>query len=361
MSEGDLPEADRIVGAPHPRHAPTLIGHAAQTDTFLEATRSGRLHHGWLVTGPRGTGKATLVWTLTRWLLAGNPGADLASAVHSPVGRRVAALSEPRLCLIRRPVDEKTGRLRTEITVEEIRRLQSFFHMSAAEGGKRVAIIDSADEMNTSAANALLKVLEEPPEDSVIFLISHQPGRLLPTIRSRCRELRLHPLDGAQIGQILSDLDVQGDPQRLSALSGGSAGEALRLSGQDGLAVYQKIVDLFARGANMDRRAASAIADLAAGRAGADGDPFDLVVTLLDRFLSRAAITGLHGAPLPAAAENEGDVLLRLSPDDLSARKWAAAQAELSARARAGRSVNLDPSALVLDTLIGLANRPDTP
>lgn len=360
MIDEALPEADRVPGAPHPRHASAVIGHGAAIETFLSSARAGRLHHGWLITGPRGTGKATLAWALARWLLSDYPGPDLTLAPDDPISRRIAALSEPRLSLVRRPVDEKTGRLRTEITVEEIRRLLSFFHMSAAEGGRRVAIIDAADEMNTSAANALLKILEEPPHDAIIFLISHQPARLLPTIRSRCRELRLSPLGSDEISHILSGLDAPGDSDRLAALSGGSAGEALRLTGQDGLAVYQRIVDLFQNPARMDRRAAAALADLAAGRPGADGDPFDLVVTLLDRFLSRAAIAGLLGPPLPEAAEREAETLARISPDDLSARKWATAQAELSARARSGRAVNLDPSALVMDMLIGLANQPAT-
>lgn len=358
MSDEERPESDRVPGAPHPRHAESVIGHQDSIAHFLTAARSGRLHHGWLITGPRGTGKATLAWALSRWLLSEQPDLDLDASLHSPIARRISALSEPRLQLIRRPVDEKTGRLRGEITVEEIRKLLSFFHMSAAEGGRRVAIIDAADEMNTSAANALLKILEEPPKDAIIFLISHQPARLLPTIRSRCRELRLSPLSPCEIGEVLARLDTPGDPEKLAALSGGSAGEALRLTGQNGIELYQRLVDLFASSSQMDRRKAAALAETAAARAGADGDPFDLIVTLLDRFLSRAAIAGLMGPPLPQAANGEAEVLARLSPHDLAARHWATAQAELSARARAGRAVNLDPSALVMDMLLGLANRP---
>src|SRR5690606_33951017 len=149
MSDEERPESDRVPGAPHPRHAESVIGHQDSIAHFLTAARSGRLHHGWLITGPRGTGKATLAWALSRWLLSDEPDLDLDASLHSPIARRISALSEPRLQLIRRPVDDKTGRLRGEITVEEIRKLLSFFHMSAAEGGRRVAIIDAADEMNT--------------------------------------------------------------------------------------------------------------------------------------------------------------------------------------------------------------------
>ena len=360
MSDESLPEPDRVPGAPHPRDALRVVGQDAAVADFVSAARAHRLHHGWLISGPRGTGKATLAWSIAKWLLSDGTSDDLRTDPDAPVIRRVRALSEPRLHLVRRPVDEKTQRLRAEITVDEIRRLQSFFHLSAAEGGRRVAIIDAADEMNQASANALLKLLEEPPHDATILLVAHQPARLLPTIRSRCRELRLHPLNPQDMGHVLLDLGVDHDAAQLAALSGGSVGEALRLAGQDGLALYARIIQLFAGFPRLDRRAAATLADLAAGRAGADGDPFDLMITLLDRFLTRAARTGLMGAPLPEAAEAEAEVLTRLSPDPAAARLWANAQAELSARARMGRAVNLDPSALVLDMLIGLANQPAT-
>ncbi|MDO5529926.1 MAG: DNA polymerase III subunit delta' [Paracoccus sp. (in: a-proteobacteria)] len=279
----------------------------------------------------------------------------LALPPDHPIARRVAALSEPRLHLVRRGFDDKTGRLRAEIGVEDIRRLLGFFQMSAADGGRRVALIDAADEMNTQAANALLKLLEEPPRDAVIVLIAHQPARLLPTIRSRCRELRLAPLGPDDLGKVLTGLGVSSDPARLAALAGGSAGEALRLDGQDGLARYQQLVDLMATLPLMDRARARAFADTAAGRATAEGDPFDLAITLLDLLLRRIAIAGLKGAPLPEAASDEGALLARLCPDARAARVWAGAQAQLSARARAGRAVNLDPAALVMDMLIELA------
>ncbi|CAM3293363.1 DNA polymerase III subunit delta' [Paracoccus nototheniae] len=354
----DIPEPDRVPGAPHPRHAPRVIGQGAAIAAFTEAARGGRLHHAWLLTGPRGVGKATLAWSIARWLLAGGDSADLTVDPATPEARRISALSEPRLQLIRRPWDDKAGRLRAEITVDEIRRLLSFFHLSAAEGGRRVAIIDAADDMNTAAANALLKVLEEPPRDALILLIAHQPAGLLPTIRSRCRTLRLSPLAPRQMAGILADLGIDEDAEALAALSDGSVGEALRLAGQGGLDRYQDLVDLFATLPRMDRLAASRFAEAAAGRAGAGGDPFDLTITVLDRFLTRMARAGLMGAPLPQAARGEGALMARLSPDDIAARLWAGAQARLSARARAGRAVNLDPAALVMDMVLELAQLP---
>lgn len=352
-------ESDRVPGAPHPRETGRVIGQDHAIDSFLGAAASGRLHHGWLLTGPRGTGKATLAWAIARWLIAeGAPGSLDIPADH-PVAHRMRAMAEPRLHLVRRTADDKTGRLRAEIVVDDIRRMLSFFHMSATEGGRRVAIIDAADDMNTAAANAVLKMLEEPPRGAVLLLVSHQPARLLPTIRSRCRELRLAPLSPEDMAEALAPLDVQGDPARLAALAAGSVGEALRLSGQDGLDRYADLVSLFATLPRMDRLRAAALADSAAGRPGPEGDPFDLTMTLLDRFLSRAARAGLMGPPLPEAADGEAEVLARIAPDDSAARLWATRQAELSARARRGRAVNLDPAALVMDMLLTLAQGPD--
>ena len=360
MADPDVPppEPDRVPGAPHPREAARVLGHDTEIATFVDAARGGRLHHAWLLAGPRGVGKASFAWSAARWLLADGESDDLTVASDHPVSRRIRALSEPRLNLVRRPWDAKAGRLRAEITVDEIRRLLSFFHMSAAEGGRRVAIIDAADELNGPAANALLKMLEEPPRGTVIFLVAHRPARLLPTIRSRCRTLRFSSLSPEVMGDILAGLDAPGDPARLAALSAGSVGEALRLAGQGGLAAYQRISDLFATLPRLDRPAALKLAEAAGGRAGADGDPFDLTVTLLDRYLTRLARTGLMGAPLPEAAEGEGAVLTRLCPDAAASRNWATAQAELSARARAGKAVNLDPSSLVMDMLVTLAQVP---
>ena len=354
----DIPEPDRVPGAPHPRHTARVIGQDQPIADFVNAAQSGRLHHAWLLTGPRGVGKATLAWAIARWILAGGDRRDLQIDPDAPETRRIAALSEPRLQLIRRPWDDKAGRLSAQITVEEIRKLLSFFHLSSAEGGHRIAIIDAADDMNVAAANALLKVLEEPPKDALILIVAHQPARLLPTIRSRCRTLRLSPLNPQQMESVLGDLGIHEDAEALAALSDGSVGEALRLAGQDGLDRYQQIVDLFATLPRFDRLAAAKLADAAAGRAGAEGDPFDLTITLLDRFLTRTARAGLLGPPLPQAAKGEGALLSRIAPDDLAARHWADAQARLSARARSGRAVNLDPAALVMDMLIELAHLP---
>lgn len=370
LIEEPLPEADRVPGALHPRMAPAVLGQDAAISDFLATANSDRLHHALLLTGPRGVGKATLAWAIARWLLVPGEQDRLEVPPDDPVARRIRALSEPRLHLVRRSYDDKRKRLRAEITIDEIRRLLGFFQLSAADGGRRVAIIDAADEMNIPASNALLKLLEEPPENALLLLVAHRPARLLPTIRSRCRPLRLAPLAPDIMARILTDAAEDGDDMAtiseadataLAALSGGSAGEAMRLMGQGGLVIYREIVRLFAGLPNMDRGHALRVAMQAGPQPRQEGDHFDLVLTLLDRFLVRLAQTGLAGPPTLPATPDEGAVLARLCPDPKAARAWADAQMQLSARAQAGRAVNLDPVTLILDLLVQLARVPVAP
>jgi DNA polymerase-3 subunit delta' len=204
MSDDALPEADRLDGAPHPRETVGLFGQTAAEAVFLNALNSGRLPHAWLLTGPKGVGKATFAWRAARYLIATPPetgdalfapppAGTLDIDPEHPVARRIRALSEPDLMLLRRVWDTERKRLKAQLTVDEVRGLKGFFGLSA-DGARRVVIVDCADEMNPSAANALLKELEEPPKNTVMFLVSHQPSGLLPTIRSRCRTLRFAPL-----------------------------------------------------------------------------------------------------------------------------------------------------------------------
>lgn len=356
----DIPEADQIEGVPHPRTAAELIGQDAAEAQFLDAFTSDRLHHGWLITGPRGVGKATLAWRIARFLLATPPddGGMFAApapdtldvAADHPVARRVNALSDPGLFLLRRPWDDKLKRHKQDITVDEVRKLKSFFALSSAGGGRRVVIVDAADDMNSSAANALLKVLEEPPANVVMLLISHQPSRLLPTIRSRCRELRLSPLAPDALAKIMGGLDEFPSPDEMTALgelAGGSVGEALGVLTLNGIEIYQDLIRVFQSAPNYDRPSALKLADGCVGKANAPR--FDLTVRLIDLMIARMARHGAGRPPVCAAADGEIALFDRLSPHPAAARAWAARQQELSARANHGRAVNLDPAALILD------------
>jgi DNA polymerase III subunit delta' len=345
----DPQEADRLPGAPHPRETAVLFGQAEAEARFIAAANAGRLHHAWLLTGPRGVGKATLAWRIARRLIAGEAGPTLQMDAGSPTFRALAALSSPRLVLCRRPWDDKAERLRTAITVDEVRALKDFFHLSATDGGYRVAIVDSADELNASAANALLKILEEPPASGVLLLVCHRPAALLPTIRSRCRELRLAPLGPDDMAAAVAAAGAAPDRSAaLATLAGGSVGDALRLAAEDGVARYDAIIGLLAT-APLDRRAALALADSVGGRDAAAR--YELTAELIGTALGRLALHGA-GAPVTPVSPAEAALLGRLGASPAHARIWARLAPELAARTAHARAVNLDPGQVILDTLL---------
>lgn len=354
MSE--LPDPTAIEGAPHPRETGRLYGQARAEADFLDAFNTGRLHHGWMLTGPRGVGKATLAWRIARFLLS-EPGGMFAPDTldtdpESALAHRIRAGAEPGIFVLKRGENATGTGLSQDIRVDEVRKAKGFLHLSAAEGGRRVVIVDAADEMNVQAANALLKLLEEPPERVTFLLVTHQPGRLLPTIRSRCRELRLGALGPADMARALEEagLMLEDDAAALTALAGGSVGEAVRLVNLDGLGAYAGLVRMFATLPRLDRAQAVALSDQMGGKQ--NETRFDLMIGLIDLFLARLARTGLQGPPVPEAAPGESDLLARLAPDGAAAMKWATLHQSLGARIRHGRAVNLDPGALVMDMVL---------
>ena len=299
----DPDEPDRLPGAPHPRETAVLFGQAAAEARFLEAAATGRIHHAWAITGPRGTGKATLAWRIARHLVAGATAPTLDMPPGHPVFRQLAALASPQLFLCRRPWDDKAERLRTAITVDEIRALTAFFHLSAADGGRRVAIVDAADELNTAAANALLKILEEPPARAVLLLVSHRPAALLPTIRSRTRELRLAPLapDAPRPGPRRRRLPRRpahrAAPRRPRRRLGRRGAPPRRRRRPRPLRRDRRPP----RPRPLDRRRAIALAEAAGGRQSAR---YELTLELTLAALARLALAGA-GAPVPALTDTE--------------------------------------------------------
>ncbi len=360
----EVAEPDRIAGAPHPRDTGHLYGQDAAVTDFLDAWNAGRMHSGWLITGPRGVGKATLAWKIATFLLADRPAegglfgdpppvTSLTIDAENPDARLIQSGAHPRLYVVRRPTDDKTGVLKSEITVDAVRGMRDFFHMSATDGGRRVVIVDAADELNRSAANAILKELEEPPARTSLLLIAHQPSRLLPTIRSRCRVLRCAPLSAADLGAALTQAGLETEAtEALATLSDGSAGDAVRLLTQDGLQLYAQLIGLMTTLPHLDRNATIKLAESCAGRA--NDTRFALVLDLIDRFLARTARAGLLGEPTSQGAAGEARLLSRISPHDQAARAWADLQQRASARARHGRAVNLDPAALILDMVLSI-------
>ena len=250
-----------VLDIPLPRENHRLFGHNGVEAALFEACRAGRLHHSQLFSGPRGIGKSTLAFRLARHLLKAEMKGDLLELdLHDTKGfnvspedsvfKQIAAGGHPALCIVERMRNLDTGKTARDITVGDIRGLSNFFRMTVLAGGWRVAIVDPADAMNQNAANALLKILEEPPERSVIILISHAPGQLLPTIRSRCNVVHMSPPRPEDFLTALEALKLfapKKDHDLLAELSAGSIGDAAALLQLDGLTMHRKISTLIDR------------------------------------------------------------------------------------------------------------------
>ena len=266
-------EREATIEPPHPRETTALFGHGAAEEALLASYRSGRIAHAWLISGPLGIGKATLAYRMARFVLAHRDptvaavrsARSLAVNVDDPISRRVAAKSHSDLLVLERTPSE-SGQMRTVITVEQVRRTVAFYGSTAGEGGWRVCIVDSADELKyPEASNALLKVLEEPPPRSLFLLVSHAPGRLLPTIRSRCRRLPLRPLASAEVAKAaaaaLGDDASEEDIRKASAAADGSVARAIALLDVEHLAMRERIVALLDKLPMTDPRALHTLGD----------------------------------------------------------------------------------------------------
>jgi DNA polymerase-3 subunit delta' len=295
-------ESDRIEGFPHPRESGDLIGQDLALSRAARAIRGGKPPQGWLISGPPGIGKATLAYRIARYLLAygaHDTGAeDLAVPASDHNAIQVAAGSHPGLLVLKRGINEKTGRLMSELPVDEVRRLAGFFGMTSGAGGWRVAIVDTADDMNANAANAILKLLEEPPGQAMLILVANRPGQLLPTIRSRCQRLELRPLDEISVAEALKRFlpDANAEERAsLARLSGGAIGAALQLASGEGSELAAEADRLIENAATPDTIALLTLGDrLARMKDGLPRFSDFLVEALAARLRARARLSGAN-------------------------------------------------------------------
>jgi len=274
---------------------------------LAEAMDSGRMHHAWLLTGPSGIGKATLAYRFARHLLAGAPrGGSLALDPSHPIFRRIAAGTHADLLTVEREWDEKRKKLRGEIVIDTVRGIAGFLRLTPAEGGWRVVIVDGAEDINRNAANALLKVLEEPPPRAVLILVCSAAGRLLPTIRSRCRRLRMSSLADPVVDTLLQRYLPEADTarrDRLVSLAEGSIGRALTLADSDGIPAAELVERLLVSLPHPPYSLANDMAD-ALGRG---EDAFSTFMDLLRGAIASAVRDVARGRPDPGQLQLIGE------------------------------------------------------
>jgi DNA polymerase-3 subunit delta' len=343
------PESDRFADAPHPRETSSLFGHEAAERELLDAFRRGKLPQALLIGGPEGIGKATLGWRLARFLTAhpdpaspqAREAASLAVPEESAAARRIRALALADVFLLRRVWNEKTKKHFTEIRIDDVRRLIHLFHQSSGAGGWRIAIVDCVDDLNRSSANALLKLIEEPPERSLFLLIAHRPGMVLPTIRSRCRKLLLAPLAESEIVAAARALGAPWSERPEAEIAAAAAGaegsvrEALRLLGGDGVAFDATLRGMFQRLPQVDWLAVHALADRLTGRD--NESAYETFMSAVFRFLDRAVRAGAE----------QGASAARLVP-------YARAYERIGEAARETEVFNFDKRGLILSIFADL-------
>jgi DNA polymerase III subunit delta' len=337
-SESDEDDQER-----HPRSTHVLFGHAEAEAALLAAYRGGRVPHAMMIVGGRGIGKATLAYRMARFVLAHpDPASPEVAAATSlavdpqhPVARRVAARAQGDLLILERTLNER-GVLRQQIAVDDVRRTVAFFGSTAGEGGWRVAIVDAVDELNRSSANALLKVLEEPPQRALLILVSHSAARVPATLRSRCRMIALRPLAEPDVAAAVATVTGQAatDPEVIAAAaaSEGSVSRALALRDGGALALRQKALDLLDRLPALNTGALHALGEALAGT---DPQPLAAFLDTVNAWLSRR----LHG---------DGAELGRLA-------RLAEASERINAAARDAETYNLERKPLVFDVFSVLA------
>ena len=361
--------SDKIAGAPHPMLANEIIGHSSQKLSFLSSFASNRLPQCWLLAGDMGIGKASFAWLIAKFLLTTKyQPADLKidlnesniNSILEPQSgntlNRIISGSEQRVYIVRRGYNEKRKTFFKNISIEDVRKLQSYCSLSIADGGKRIIIIDTADDLNKSSSNALLKLLEEPPKNTIFLLISHQPNLLVPTLKSRCQKLSFSNLDQTDLGAVLKAIGCKierSDEVSLSILSKGSAGAACRLINSNCINLYSDILNISSSLPNLNT---NKILQLSQNYfAKAKPGEFEIFLEMMQHFFSRLCKTGAMQKPvLPSVTENEAKIMKNLCPNLKSAHFWSEAANITLAKLNKGYLLNIDIESLILDAFIYL-------
>jgi len=352
-----IEEQPDIDGDNPPRLTRILTGHAKPQADFLAALNGGRMPHAWLLTGPKGVGKASFAYLAARLVLSGGSATAMSPALESDDAHLVEEGAHPDLFVLKRDYNPKTQKFRGDIPAEAARDLRQSFNLSAGRGGWRVAIIDSIDELNRYGVNALLKLIEEPPEKCLFLIICHNPGRLLDTIRSRCRMLSFNALDESDLQSIVHGRLEGSDPNEVAAsafLAQGSAGYALMLSEEGGFDLYREMIGVLETAPQLDVEKLHGLA----GRFGARAAPeqFAIFCFLLSGWLHRYVRFASTGAGFQPVFEGEEALVNRLLGDGLGVEPFVALWEKVEQDSRAVEALNLDKKQAVLEWMTGFAD-----
>lgn len=338
-------ETSLLDGAIAPAENARLFGHDEAQDFLAQSYRSGKGHHAVLIEGPEGIGKATLAFRFANHVLRYPVPSEAPEAIadpdpSAPAFRQIAAGASHNLLHLSRPADQKSGKLKTAITVDEVRRAGKFFGQTSGTESWRIVIVDPADELNRNAANAILKILEEPPKRSMFLVLSHAPGKLLPTIRSRCMPLVLRPLAESDLRAAIAHLGLSMAPEmerRVLASAGGSVAQAIKLVNYGGLDIIEAFDSVLAARGPQQRKAIHKLADAVAAK-GSD--------TLYGFFMDHVS---QHVTDMARRAASAGDVNRAFQLSDL--------HSNLMERVTVADAYNLERKQTVIGLIGDLAER----
>ena len=344
----EFPDID---GDQAPRFTKALIGHHAARQTMVQACEGARFPHAWLLSGPKGVGKASFAYLLARALMSAKRPQDMGDfwqAHDSADGHLVETDAHPDMFVLKRRYNDKTEKFYADIQSDDVRELKKSFSLSASRSGWRIAIVDSIDDMNKFGVNGLLKLLEEPPEKCLFFIICHNPGRLLDTIKSRCRSLNFNALTTEELTQLITQQSASIAPNEAAAaayLAAGSAGRALTLVEHGGMDLYRDMIDVLVGLPNPDIERLHALASRFGARAAPES--FEVFCYLVSNWLYRLIHGRATGAYPQPVFEGEGELIARIGPQmalEPATRLWE----KVNQEARQVVALNLDKKQAVL-------------